>query len=147
MREFPQLGIKLPPHFVGGMIPRPAHIQGQLGQGIESLDFRGQKAVYRVADTCLFAHDLYLTFVSALIGDPAAGDQISSDIVQPDGLTQPSQLFQRIVFHVLGSPLSSSAILAKRLQRRLAPLNRAARNAKPVPRRAYNRSRWLAKYR
>ena len=40
MREFPQRGIKLPPHFVGGMIPRPAHIQGELGQGIESLDFR-----------------------------------------------------------------------------------------------------------
>ena len=56
MRDFPQFGIKLPPHFVGGMIPRPAHIQGQLRQGIESLDFRGQKAVDRVADTCLFAH-------------------------------------------------------------------------------------------
>ena len=41
MREFPQFGIKLPPHFVGGMIPRPAQIQGQLRQGIESLDFRG----------------------------------------------------------------------------------------------------------
>ena len=40
LREFPQRGIKLPPHFVGGMIPRPAHIQGQLCQGIESLDFR-----------------------------------------------------------------------------------------------------------
>ena len=41
MRDFPQFGIKLPPHFVGRMIPRPAHIQGKLGQGIESLDFRG----------------------------------------------------------------------------------------------------------
>ena len=54
MSEFPQFGIKLPPHFVGRMIPRPAHIQGKLGQGIEPLDFRGQKAVNRVADTCLF---------------------------------------------------------------------------------------------
>ena len=34
-------GIKLPPHFVGGMIPRPAQIQGKLRQGIEPLDFRG----------------------------------------------------------------------------------------------------------
>ena len=58
MRDLPQFGIKLPPHFVGGMIPRPAHIQGQLRQGIESLDFRGQKVVDRVADTGLFAHDL-----------------------------------------------------------------------------------------
>ncbi len=41
MRDLPQCGIKLPPHFVGGMIPRPAHIQGQLRQGIESLDFGG----------------------------------------------------------------------------------------------------------
>ena len=45
MRDFPQFGIKLPPHFVGSMIPRPAHIQGKLRQGIESFDFRGQKAV------------------------------------------------------------------------------------------------------
>ena len=41
MRDLPELGIKLPPHFVGGMIPRPVHIQGELGQGIESLDFGG----------------------------------------------------------------------------------------------------------
>jgi hypothetical protein len=32
---------KLPPHFVGSVIPRPAHIQGKLRQGIEPLDFRG----------------------------------------------------------------------------------------------------------
>ena len=56
LREFPQRGIKLPPHFVGGMIPRPAHIQGKLRQGIEPLDVRGQKAVNRMADACLFAH-------------------------------------------------------------------------------------------
>ena len=65
MRDFPQFGIKLPPHFVGGMIPRPAHIQGQLRQGIESLDFRGKKVVYRVTDTCLFAHDFSSEFVLA----------------------------------------------------------------------------------
>ena len=41
MRDLPQFGIKLPPHFVGGMIPRPAQIQGKLRQGIEPLDFRG----------------------------------------------------------------------------------------------------------
>jgi hypothetical protein len=56
MRDFPQFGIKLPPHFVGSMIPGPAHIQGKLSQGIEPLDFRGQKAVYRVDGKCLFAH-------------------------------------------------------------------------------------------
>ena len=40
LSELPKLGIKLAPHVVGGMIPRPAHIQGQLRQGIESLDVR-----------------------------------------------------------------------------------------------------------
>ena len=39
--EFPKSRIKLPPHVVGVMIPGPAHVQGQLGQGTESLDFRG----------------------------------------------------------------------------------------------------------
>ncbi len=39
MRELPQYGIKLPPHFIGGMIPRPTHIQGEFRQRIESLDF------------------------------------------------------------------------------------------------------------
>ena len=43
VRDFPQFGIKLPPHFVGSVIPRPAHIQGKFRQGIEPLDFRGQK--------------------------------------------------------------------------------------------------------
>jgi hypothetical protein len=41
MRDLPQFGIELPPHFVGGMIPRPMHIQGEFRQGTESLDFRG----------------------------------------------------------------------------------------------------------
>jgi hypothetical protein len=41
LRDFPQFGIKLPPNFVGSMISRPAHIQGQFRKGIESLDFRG----------------------------------------------------------------------------------------------------------
>ena len=36
----PQRRIKLPPHFVGGMIPRPAQVQRQLRQGIESFDIR-----------------------------------------------------------------------------------------------------------
>jgi hypothetical protein len=56
MRDFPQFGIELPPYLVGTMIPGPAHIQSQLRQGIESLDFRGEKIVYRVADTYLCAH-------------------------------------------------------------------------------------------
>ena len=50
------VGIELAPQVVGSVIPRPTHIQGQLGQGIESLDFRGQQAVSRVADTCWFTH-------------------------------------------------------------------------------------------
>ena len=56
MRELPQYGIQLPPHFVGGMIPRRTQIQGQLGQGIEPLDFRGEKIVDGVADTGVCAH-------------------------------------------------------------------------------------------
>ena len=56
MRDFPQFGIKLPPHFVGGVIPRPAHIQGEFRQGIEPLDFRGQKIVDGVGATAVLAH-------------------------------------------------------------------------------------------
>ena len=40
MRDLPQSGIKLSPHFVGGMIPRPVHVQGEFRQRIESVDFR-----------------------------------------------------------------------------------------------------------
>ena len=40
--------------------------------------------------------------------EPAAGDQIPPDVVQPDGLAERSQLFQRIVFHVPVSLFSSS---------------------------------------
>ncbi len=54
VRDFPEFGIKLPPHFVGSMIPRPAQIQGQLRQGIESIDFRGPKVVCRT--DCSFVH-------------------------------------------------------------------------------------------
>jgi hypothetical protein len=32
MRDSPQLRVKLTPHFVGGMIPRPVHIQGEFRQ-------------------------------------------------------------------------------------------------------------------
>lgn len=39
--EFPERRIKPPPDFVGGVIPRPAQIQGQIGQGIEALNFDG----------------------------------------------------------------------------------------------------------
>jgi hypothetical protein len=58
----------------------------------------------------------------------AAGDQISPDVVQPDGLAERSQLFERIVYHVLIALFSSSATLDRRRRRRSAPLNRAARN-------------------
>ena len=56
MGYFPQFRIKLPPHFVGTMIPRRTHIQSKLRQGIKSLDFRGEKIVDRMADASLFAH-------------------------------------------------------------------------------------------
>jgi hypothetical protein len=39
--------------------PECSDIQGKLSQRIEPLDFRGQKAVYQVADTGLFAHRFY----------------------------------------------------------------------------------------
>jgi hypothetical protein len=55
----PQRRIELSPHFVGAMIPGPAHIQSKLGQGIESFDFRGQQAVPGVAGTGKFAHDFF----------------------------------------------------------------------------------------
>ncbi len=63
LREFPQYGIKRAPHSISGMVPRPAHVQGKLCQGIEPLDFHGKKAVDRVADACLFAHGFSPEFV------------------------------------------------------------------------------------
>jgi len=42
MRDLPQFGIKLPSHFVGGMIPRPEQIQGKLSRGLKPLDFPRQ---------------------------------------------------------------------------------------------------------
>ena len=51
MRDSPQFGIELPPHFVGGMIPGPMHVQGEFRQRIKSLDLRGQEMVYGVADS------------------------------------------------------------------------------------------------
>jgi hypothetical protein len=65
MRDFPQFGIKPAPHFVGSMIPRPAHIQGQLGKGIEPLDFSGQKIVDGMACAGSFAHSFSFSFGSA----------------------------------------------------------------------------------
>ena len=41
LRKIPQRRIKPPPYFVGAMIPRPAQVQCQLRQGIESFDIRG----------------------------------------------------------------------------------------------------------
>ena len=45
------------------MVPRRAHIQGKLGQGIESIDVREQKAFFRVTDSYLFAHDILFKFI------------------------------------------------------------------------------------
>lgn len=39
--EFPQFGIKPPPHAVSGMIPRRVHIERQFSQRIDSINFRG----------------------------------------------------------------------------------------------------------
>ena len=38
VRELPQSGIKLSPHFVGSVIPRPTHIQGKLRERFLRLD-------------------------------------------------------------------------------------------------------------
>src|SRR5512135_1550420 len=46
--------------------------------------------------------------------EPAAGDQMSPDVVQPDGLTQRSQPFQRFTAHASVSLLSSAATFARR---------------------------------
>ena len=79
------------------MIPRPAHIQGQLGQGIESLDVRGQKTVDRLADRGLLAHGLSIKFV--LTGIPSCcGDAARMLEGDPFGLwrlvkTLPSAAF------------------------------------------------------
>ena len=64
VRELPQRGIQLPPDFVGSVIPRPAQIQCQLGQPIESLDIRGQETVDRVTDPDLVAHGFSFCFGS-----------------------------------------------------------------------------------
>ncbi len=68
MRNLPQFGIKQPPHFVGGMVPGPMHIQGEFRQGVEALDFGGQEVVDGVAGTDVFAHEL--RFRSDLLSDP-----------------------------------------------------------------------------
>jgi len=56
MRDLPQLGIQLPPYFVGRVVPRPMHIQGKLRQGIEPL-IPWEEVVDWVADSGWFAHD------------------------------------------------------------------------------------------
>jgi len=53
--ELPQHRLELPPH-VGGMIPRSPHMQCELGQRIEPLDFGRQKFVYRIRGAARFAH-------------------------------------------------------------------------------------------
>ena len=56
MREVPQHRIQLQPQLIGSMIPRRTHIQGKLGQEMESLYVLGQKTILRVSNPCLFAH-------------------------------------------------------------------------------------------
>ena len=56
LRQFPQGRVKLAPYRVGGMVPGPAHVEGQFGQGIKSLNFRGHEIVNRVADASGCAH-------------------------------------------------------------------------------------------
>jgi len=60
MRDLPQFGIKMPPYFVGGVIPRPMHVQREFRQRVEALDSGGQEVVYRVADARLVAHGFFL---------------------------------------------------------------------------------------
>ena len=58
MRDRPKFRVKLSPHFVSGMIPRPVHIQGEFRQRIESFYFRRQEMVNRVDGALVFAHIL-----------------------------------------------------------------------------------------
>ena len=74
VRQLPLHGIELPPHFVGAMIPRRAHIQGELGERIESLDVRGQWTVCRLSDRFLFDHG----FPFSASGPPKASPTIDS---------------------------------------------------------------------
>ena len=74
MRSLPQSGIKPPPHFIGAMVPGPAQIQRQLGQGIEALDVRGDQIGGRLEDRRLFAHRFTFDFVSG--GPPAEAERL-----------------------------------------------------------------------
>ena len=56
LRELPQRGIKLPPHLVGGMIPRPAQVQRQLRKRIVAFNVRVQRVVVCLANRCFFVH-------------------------------------------------------------------------------------------
>ena len=47
LREFPQGGIQLAPHFVGGVIPRPAQVQRQFRQRIETFHIFGKWTIGR----------------------------------------------------------------------------------------------------
>ncbi len=51
--NLPQLRIELPPHFVGGVIPRPMHIQGKFRQTIAALDLSGHYDVFGADDICI----------------------------------------------------------------------------------------------
>ncbi len=53
LSEVPQYWVQRAPQSVGGMIPRPMHIQGEFRQGIEPLDFRGHYHVLRMANICV----------------------------------------------------------------------------------------------
>jgi hypothetical protein len=58
--EIPKPGVNLSPHFIGRMIPGPAHIESQFGKRIESLDFGREKGIQGAADFPRFVHVLSL---------------------------------------------------------------------------------------
>ena len=101
LSEFPQYGIKRAPNSVCGMVPRPAHVQSKLCQRIKPFDFRRSKAAHRVDDASLFAHGFCQSHCrrwrdsrssSAVpppdrAPGPVASDHITTDAIQPDGLS------------------------------------------------------------
>src|ERR1700693_5999480 len=69
MRDLPQHRIQMPPYLVGGVIPRRTHIQGEFGQGIETLYVRARKLLLGVNVSCRFAHGFsFIFFAGAISG-------------------------------------------------------------------------------
>ena len=53
----PEPRVELLPDLVGGMVPGPAHVEGQLGQLVEPLDIVGKERIDRAADAPRLFHD------------------------------------------------------------------------------------------